>query len=268
MYEIYINDRPLRLVAQPPQMKTEDSDSSHLIAPWRGKTKTLLNYADTLEKGSPKVTQITLYYADLDFMWNEFMGHYKIVEAAGGLVQLNEAKRFLVMERRGHIDLPKGKIDPGETAVEAALREVSEETGLEMKSLVIHPEWPDLSGDLARNEFFKNWTTAGRGLPLSSASQPRKNPAGLASGNFDRPMVPPQMQHGDGGDDLNYKLTLHTYKTKKGKRILKPTYWFAMKSDQMVVKPQIEEDIDWVDWMTVEDVDFERMYTSLLGVWH
>ncbi|MEL6359374.1 MAG: hypothetical protein AAFQ01_05490 [Bacteroidota bacterium] len=41
-----------------------------------------------------------------------------------------------------------------------------------------------------------------------------------------------------------------------------------MKSDQMVVKPQIEEDIDWVDWMTVEDVDFERMYTSLLGVWH
>lgn len=54
----------------------------------------------------------------------------KIIYAAGGLV-INEKKEILFMFRRKVWDLPKGKVDPGETNEAAAVREVSEETGLQ-----------------------------------------------------------------------------------------------------------------------------------------
>lgn len=52
----------------------------------------------------------------------------KIV-AAGGIVE-NEDKMILFQYRRGKWDLPKGKLDDGETIEECAVREVEEETGL------------------------------------------------------------------------------------------------------------------------------------------
>ena len=58
-----------------------------------------------------------------------------IVEAAGGMV-LNENRELLMMFRRGLWDMPKGKLDKGETLEECALREVSEETGLTGLTLV------------------------------------------------------------------------------------------------------------------------------------
>jgi 8-oxo-dGTP pyrophosphatase MutT (NUDIX family) len=52
-----------------------------------------------------------------------------LIQAAGGLVE-NEKGEILFMFRRGKWDLPKGKLDPGETLEECALREVEEETGV------------------------------------------------------------------------------------------------------------------------------------------
>jgi len=49
--------------------------------------------------------------------------------AAGGLVQ-NTRGEYLWIFRRGRYDLPKGKLDPGETFEHAALREVEEECGI------------------------------------------------------------------------------------------------------------------------------------------
>jgi 8-oxo-dGTP diphosphatase len=53
------------------------------------------------------------------------------VEAAGGVV-LDGAGRVLLVHRPRYDDwsLPKGKLDPGESFEEAALREVEEETGI------------------------------------------------------------------------------------------------------------------------------------------
>ncbi len=49
--------------------------------------------------------------------------------AAGGIIT-NENDEILMIFRRGKWDLPKGKLDDGESLEECALREVREETGL------------------------------------------------------------------------------------------------------------------------------------------
>ncbi|MBS1642344.1 MAG: NUDIX domain-containing protein [Bacteroidetes bacterium] len=53
----------------------------------------------------------------------------KTIIAAGGLVY-NEQGELLMIYRRGKWDLPKGKLDEGETIEMCAVREVKEETGL------------------------------------------------------------------------------------------------------------------------------------------
>ena len=54
---------------------------------------------------------------------------FKNVKAGGGLVK-NSKGEFLLIFRRGKWDLPKGKLDTGETLEMCALREVQEETGV------------------------------------------------------------------------------------------------------------------------------------------
>ncbi len=62
-------------------------------------------------------------------MKKAFFKHFTLVTAAGGVVE-NEKEELLLIFRRGKWDLPKGKLDKGETIEQCALREVMEETGL------------------------------------------------------------------------------------------------------------------------------------------
>ena len=57
-----------------------------------------------------------------------------VIEAAGGLVK-NERKEYLFIYRNDTWDLPKGKIEKGETIKSAAVREVEEECGIVIKKL-------------------------------------------------------------------------------------------------------------------------------------
>lgn len=50
--------------------------------------------------------------------------------AAGGVVYNANAGTILLIKRSGVWDLPKGKLEKGETIPECAVREVEEETGL------------------------------------------------------------------------------------------------------------------------------------------
>lgn len=68
-------------------------------------------------------------HADLAALKKAFWKHFTPIEAAGGIVQ-NDQHDLLFIERLGKWDLPKGKIDDGESPEEAALREIEEETGV------------------------------------------------------------------------------------------------------------------------------------------
>lgn len=57
-------------------------------------------------------------------------------KSAGGVV-LNRAGQVLVVSQHGTSwSLPKGHIDPGETALQAAIREVAEESGVTQLELI------------------------------------------------------------------------------------------------------------------------------------
>lgn len=70
-----------------------------------------------------------------DNAFSQFVNSLFYIEAAGGIV-MNELNEWLMIKRIGVWDLPKGKVDAGETVQQAALREVKEETGIESVSIV------------------------------------------------------------------------------------------------------------------------------------
>lgn len=57
-----------------------------------------------------------------------------LIEAGGGLVK-NEKGEYLFIYRKERWDLPKGKIEKGESMSEGALREVEEECGIAVSKL-------------------------------------------------------------------------------------------------------------------------------------
>jgi ADP-ribose pyrophosphatase YjhB (NUDIX family) len=60
----------------------------------------------------------------------------KITESAGGIV-LNEAGQVLIVSQKGlSWSLPKGHLDPGEKPLDAAKREIYEESGISELKLV------------------------------------------------------------------------------------------------------------------------------------
>ena len=58
-----------------------------------------------------------------------FLSLFKSIRAAGGAV-FNEHNQLLMIFRKGKWDLPKGKLDRGESIRTGALREIREETGV------------------------------------------------------------------------------------------------------------------------------------------
>ncbi len=83
---------------------------------------------------SPRVKMLVLINQNAKELYKSFSKLFNKIEAAGGLVR-NENGEFLMIYRKGFWDLPKGKLDKGETLKECAVREVEEECGIKNISL-------------------------------------------------------------------------------------------------------------------------------------
>ena len=128
MYKIYYNETVIRLAHMGYESHMARKARQQLIIYYTGKTKHILSCLDKIEKDS-ELKELVLLTNDVKQLKKDFFSVFKIVPAAGGLV-LNDKGQILMIFRRGHWDLPKGKIEAGETKKEAAVREVQEETGL------------------------------------------------------------------------------------------------------------------------------------------
>ncbi len=82
-----------------------------------------------------QIESLFVFHHDIEELRERFKSCFQQVYAGGGLVRNSEGK-FLIIKRRGKWDLPKGKVNKNETIEDAALREVTEETGLHGISII------------------------------------------------------------------------------------------------------------------------------------
>jgi 8-oxo-dGTP pyrophosphatase MutT (NUDIX family) len=86
------------------------------------------------------IPSINIFGTDISHIWKIFRIYFTEVFAAGGLVK-HTSGRYLFIEKKGKLDLPKGHIEPGEEAETCAIREVQEECGI-TGHLIVKPLGP------------------------------------------------------------------------------------------------------------------------------
>ena len=155
---VFVNDRPIRLVgakaaaqlAQPASVHSsadeqaftdydlivdarldalkEDALHGHLLV-LNATPATVSRLLSLLQKAdASQLLSVTLGCSDKDTCEEAIKKPFKVIKAAGGVVIKRD--KMLLMFRRGVWDLPKGKLDDGESSRKAAAREVQEETGV------------------------------------------------------------------------------------------------------------------------------------------
>ena len=117
------------------------------------------------------------------------------VLAAGGLVLRDGQVAIVHRPRYDDWSLPKGKLDPGESFEEAALREVEEETGLKcrLKETLGDTSYRDRKDRAKLVRYFEMEPTAGEFTPNDEVDELRWLPLDEASAeltyDFDRELV-------------------------------------------------------------------------------
>ncbi len=120
MYKVFFNQKPLILTN-----KIQDfSDTEPLL---------FIKYTSVTQiikaLKSSKNSKVFLYHKDMNKLWKGFKKKFPIVEAAGGLVRRTDNKLLFIF-RNNKWDLPKGGVEKKELIIDAAKREVKEETGV------------------------------------------------------------------------------------------------------------------------------------------
>jgi len=125
--KIYFNDKPLFLCDNIDEVVEPyvHHDDAVFIDELDGHTVKAMIHEMQMEKIHAGV----FFHPNLEELKKTFFKKFVLVQAAGGLVK-NENNEILMIFRRGKWDLPKGKLDKGESLEECAVREVEEETGL------------------------------------------------------------------------------------------------------------------------------------------
>lgn len=95
-------------------------------------TKRALSYLKELKDNHYEDVSFRILPNDYNETKSLLKQEFKIIDAAGGVVS-NEEKKKLLIYRLKKWDLPKGKLDKGESFKAAAVREVEEETRVKVK---------------------------------------------------------------------------------------------------------------------------------------
>ncbi len=112
-----------------------------------------------------KIKKLYIFHHNIEQLLNEFQQIFTNIDAAGGLIFNSEGK-VLVIKRKGKWDLPKGRIEDGEESEIAAIREATEETGinkLQIKSSIIETHHIYLEGTtpiLKKTQWFEMETSS------------------------------------------------------------------------------------------------------------
>ena len=118
MYKVFVNKKPIILSDK------AANDSTCEIYLYKE-----ISFEEVLHKLRHTQTPgIYLYHPNLALLWKDFKASFTTVVAAGGLV-LKDQLEILLIFRNQNWDLPKGKMEEGESKEETALREVEEECG-------------------------------------------------------------------------------------------------------------------------------------------
>ena len=120
MYKVFYNQKPLFFTTD----LTNNSDETPLLFI---KYTSALVIVKALRNKNTKA--VYLYHPKKEKLEKHFLKHFLVVEAAGGLVEHTDG-RYLFIYRNDKWDLPKGKIEKNEVIIDAAIREVMEETGV------------------------------------------------------------------------------------------------------------------------------------------
>lgn len=80
-------------------------------------------------QANTEINSVNIYGPNIKHIWKIFRIYFTEVGAAGGLVKHTSGK-YLFIEKKGKLDLPKGHIEPGEEPEVCAVREVHEECGI------------------------------------------------------------------------------------------------------------------------------------------
>ncbi|WBL21733.1 NUDIX hydrolase [Zunongwangia sp. HRR-M8] len=128
MYKVFVNDTPIIL--------STNKDLGGEYKTYSIKTVRLKRLIRKINKG--KITHVNLYHKKEEKLLKFLRKKIKPVIAGGGKVY-NPKGEILFIFRNDKWDLPKGKIEKGESIEECAIREVEEETaisGLEITSFL------------------------------------------------------------------------------------------------------------------------------------
>ena len=119
MYKVFVNDCPI-ILTDDKKISTKYKRLIFENVDVLGIVKQMLNL---------ELAGICMVCSDLELCWNVFKNNFKIQKAAGGKV-FNSKKEILFIYRFNKWDLPKGKLEKGETVEKCAIREVEEECGI------------------------------------------------------------------------------------------------------------------------------------------
>ena len=120
MYKVFVNEAQLILTNK----LSDIANNKYFLL----NEKSINEAIDLLAKN--KIPIAYIYHPNNEELLNKFTKKIPLVVAAGGVVT-NRAGKVLFIYRNDKWDLPKGKLDKGETLEQCALREVEEETGVQ-----------------------------------------------------------------------------------------------------------------------------------------